>query len=131
MEFSRPEYWSGWPFPSPGDLTNPGMEPRSPSLQADFLPAEPQGKPKNTGVGRLSLLQQIFLTQDWNRGLLHYRQILYQLSYVLLTTTATTKSLQSCMTLCDPINGSPPGSAVPGILQARILERVAISFSNA
>ena len=39
-------------------------------------------------------------------------------------------SLQSCSTLCDPIDGSPPGSPIPGILQARILERVAISFSN-
>ena len=42
MEFSRPEYWSGQPFPSPGDLPNPGMEPRSPTLQADALPAGPQ-----------------------------------------------------------------------------------------
>ena len=42
MEFSRPEYWSGLPFPSPGDLPNPGIEPRSPTLQADSLPAEPQ-----------------------------------------------------------------------------------------
>ena len=41
------------------------------------------------------------------------------------------KSLQSCPTLCDPIDGSPPGSPVPGILQARILEWIAISFSNA
>jgi len=41
------------------------------------------------------------------------------------------KSLQSCPTLCDPIDGSPPGSAIPGILQARTLEWVAISFSNA
>ena len=46
-------------------------------------------------------------------------------------TTTTTKSLQSCPTLCDPIDGSPPGSTVPGILQARTLEWVAISFSNA
>ena len=45
MWFSRPEYWSGWPFPSPGDLPNPGIEPRSLSLQANSLPAEPQGKP--------------------------------------------------------------------------------------
>ena len=44
---------------------------------------------------------------------------------------AAAKSLQSCPTLCDPIDGSPPGSAVPGILQARTLEWVAISFSNA
>ena len=44
MEFSRQEYWSGLPFPSPGDLPNPGMEPRSPALQADALPSEPPGK---------------------------------------------------------------------------------------
>ena len=44
---------------------------------------------------------------------------------------AAAKSLQSCLTLCDPIDGSPPGSPVPGILQARTLEWVAISFSNA
>ena len=44
---------------------------------------------------------------------------------------AAAKSLQSCLTLCDPIDGSPPGSAVPGILQARTLEWVAVSFSNA
>ena len=44
MEFSRPEYWSGY-FPSPGDHPNPGIEPRSPALQVDSLPAEPQGKP--------------------------------------------------------------------------------------
>ena len=44
---------------------------------------------------------------------------------------AAAKSLQSCLTLCDPIDGSPPGSPVPGILQARILEQVAISFFNA
>ena len=47
------------------------------------------------------------------------------------TAAATAKSLQSCLTLCDPIEGSPPGSPVPGILQARTLEWVAISFSNA
>ena len=82
MKFSRPEYWSGYPFPSPGDLLNPGIEPRSPALQADSLPAEPQGKPKNTGVDSLSLLQQIFLTQELNWDLLHCRQILYQPSFL-------------------------------------------------
>ena len=56
MEFSRPEYWSGYPFPPPGDLPNPGIEPRSSSLQVDSLPADPQGKPRNTGGGSLSLL---------------------------------------------------------------------------
>ena len=52
------------PGPSPGDLPNPGIEPRSPALRADSLPAKPQGKPKNTRVGSLSLLQQIFPTQE-------------------------------------------------------------------
>ena len=55
MEFSRPEYWSGYTFPSPGDLPNPGMEPRFPALQADSLPAEPSGKP-------MKLIQTIFVT---------------------------------------------------------------------
>ena len=50
---------------------------------------------------------------------------------VMTTLTATAKSLQSCPTLCNPIDSSPPGSAIPGILQARTLEWVAISFSNA
>ena len=81
MEFSRPEYWSERPFPSPGDLPKLGIEPRSPTLQEDSLPAEPQGKPKKAGVGSLSLLQQIFPTQESNWGLLHWRWILYQLSY--------------------------------------------------
>ena len=51
VEFFRPEYWSGCPFPSPGDLPKPGIEYRSPALQTDSLLAEPQEKPKNTGVG--------------------------------------------------------------------------------
>ena len=45
MGFSRPEYWSGLPFPSPGDLPDPGIELRSPALQADALTSEPPGKP--------------------------------------------------------------------------------------
>ena len=49
----------------------------------------------------------------------------------MAAAAAAAKSLQSCLTLCDPIDGSPPGSAVPGILQARTLEWVSISFSNA
>ena len=93
MGFSRKEYWSGLPLPSPGDLPDPGIALRSPALRADALPSEPPGKPQYT----------------------YY---------------TAAKSLQSCPTLCDPIVGSPPGSPVPGILQARTLEWVAISFSN-
>ena len=62
-------------FPTQGSNT------RSPILWADSLPAEPYGKPKNIGVDSLSLLQGIFPTQESNQGLLHCRQILYQLSY--------------------------------------------------
>ena len=88
MDFSMKFSWNspgedtgvGSLFPSL-NLPNPGIEPRSPSLQADSLPAEQQGKPKNTGMGSLSLLQWIFPTQELNRGLLHCRQILYQLNY--------------------------------------------------
>ena len=50
--------------------------------------------------------------------------------YTLNAVAAAATSLQSCLTLCDPIDGSPPGSPIPGILQARTLEWVAISFSN-
>ena len=68
-------------MPSSGDLPNPGIEPMSPALQVDSLPPEPPGKPKNTAVGSLKLLQGIFPTQESNQGLLHCRMILYQLSY--------------------------------------------------
>jgi len=83
---------------------------------------------KNTGVGCHTLLQWIFPTQESIPGLLHCRQILYHLSHA---AAAAAKSIQSSPTLCDSIDSSPPGSPVPGILQARTLEWVAISFSNA
>ena len=66
---------------SPGDFPNSGIKLASPALQVNSLPAEPPRKPKNTGVGSLSLLQGIFPTQESNWGLLHCRRILYQLSY--------------------------------------------------
>ena len=62
-------------MPSSRGSSQPGTKPRSPSLQADSLPSEPPGKPKNTGVGSLSLLQRIFSTQELNWGLLHCRRI--------------------------------------------------------
>ena len=60
------EYWSGLPCPPPADLPNPGIELRFPALQADSWPSEPPGKPKNTGVHSLSLLQGIFPIQELN-----------------------------------------------------------------
>ena len=55
----------------------------------------------------------------------------YWVVFMVVLIAPAAKSLQSCLTLCDPIDGSPPGSPVPGILQARTLEWVGISFSNA
>ena len=109
VEFSRPEYWNRQPFPCPGDLPKPGIKPRSPALQADSLSARPQGKPKNTTVGSLSLLQGILWTQEWNRGLLHCRQILYQLSYnkaaqfILFTIFIIYFHFFTCTYLCHHI----------------------------
>ena len=96
-------------------------------------PFSPWNSPdQKTGVGSPSLLQGIFPTQGSNPGLLHCRQILYQLGHKgspKCMVAAAAKSLQLCPTLCDPIDG-PPGSTIPGILQARTMERVAISFSG-
>ena len=61
----------------------------------------------------------------------NYQKFEGQSIMVAAAAAAAAKSLQSCPTLCDPIDGNPPGSPVPGILQARTLEWVAISFSNA
>ena len=84
---------------------------------------------KNTRVGCHALLQRIFPTQRLNPHLLC---VLHWESGALpLVPPAAAKSLQSFLTLCDPIDDSPPGSPVPGILQARTLEWVAIAFSNA
>ena len=83
MGFPRQEYWSGLPFPSPGDLPDPGIELRSPALLADSLLSEPPGKPPKDHAA---------------------------------AAAAAAKSLQSYPTLCDPIDGSPPGTPIPGIL---------------
>ena len=66
---------------------------------------------------------------NWETGM-DSQSITSRLGNIYIAAAAA-KSLQSCPTLCDPIDGSPPGSPVPGILQARTLEWLAISFSNA
>ena len=73
-------------------LPNPGIEPGLPSCRWS-LPAEPQGKPKYTGVGSLSLLQRIFRTQESNQDRLHCRQILYQLIYQGSPSTEVNKAI--------------------------------------
>ena len=98
MGFYRQEYWWGLSCPPPGDFPTPGIKPtslKSPTLAGGFFITsstwEAQkseeswlytwGKPKNTRVGRLSLLQGIFQSRESNWGLLHCKHILYQLSY--------------------------------------------------
>ena len=76
IEFSRQDYCSGLPFPFPGDLPYPGIEPVSPAVAGEFSTNEPQGSPKMSAAAKL---------------------------------------LQLCLTLYDPIDGSPPGSSVHGI----------------
>ena len=93
----------------------------------------PQGSSDN-GISQARMLEWIAISfsrgSSWPRDQAQVscigRQVLYHWA-----TAAAAKSLQSCLTLCDPIDGSPPGSPIPGILQARTLEWVAISFSNA
>ena len=108
---------------------------------------------QDTGVGCYSLLQGIFPTRGQTQDsciigvvliveppgkpsnvivfLLKIENWLSRFNLIQHSHAAAAKSPQSCPTLCDPLDGSPPGSPVPGILQARILEWVAISFSNA
>ena len=102
------------------DLPDPGIELGSPALQADAFPTELPGKPfceMPPNVLPIFLCINFFLIDLC----VHH----------MYATAAAAKSLQSCPTLCDPIDGSPPGAPIPGILQARTLEWVAISFSNA
>ena len=107
---SCPALYSPWDSPgkntgvgslsSPRDLPNPEIKPRFPTLQADFLPAEPPGKPKDTGVGSLSLLQGIFLTQQSNQGLLHCRWILHQLSYQGILVARKRAAIDHLLSAC-------------------------------
>ena len=100
MGFPRQEYWSGLPFPFPGDLPDPGIEPMSPALTGGFFTSELSGKPQRRTAASAA------------------------------AAAAAAKSLQSCPTLCNPTNYSPPGSSVDGILQANVLKWVAILFSR-
>ena len=112
--FSRQEYWSGLSFFSSGDLPDAGIKPRYPMLQTDSLPAEPPGKPMNTGVGSLSLPLRIFPTQELNWRLLHGRQILYQQGYqgspkLSLGYLQYLKQCKCCVTSCQHVANSSVG----------------------
>ena len=88
-------------------------QPRYPALQADSLPAEPKGKPKNTGVGSLSLVQQIFLTQESNWGVLHCKWILYQLRY---QGSRNIRKVFKILSVTKEISSTTCGSVPPFLL---------------
>ena len=139
LVFSRQEHWSGLPFPSPvperekrrGSRSVVSDSSRPHGLQPTRLLCPWDFPGKNPGVGCHFLHQGIFATEGSNLCLLHWRFFTSAMWLHAAAAAAAAKSLQSCPTLCDPIDGSPPGSPIPGILQARTLEWVAISFSNA
>ena len=81
MGFSKQEYWSGLPCPPPGDLPNPGIEPRSPTLQVDSLLSEPPGKPKNIDIRPITLQQPL---SRQVKGRLHVSHLNQKLDMVKL-----------------------------------------------
>ena len=93
MGFSRQEYCSGLPFPSPRDLPDPGIEPRSPTLQADFLPTEPQGKP-----GWLGKSPKFLRTENYNQSSVQL------LSHVQLFATPWTPACQASLSIANSQN---------------------------
>ena len=117
MGFSRQEYWSGLPFPSPGDLPNSGIEPRSSILQVDSLPTELHC----TCPFPIQLIWETYQVNIQNVSV----SPLPWYSSVQFSSVS-----QSCPTLCNPMDRSLPGSSILGISQARILEWVAISFTR-
>ena len=106
MEFSRQEFWSGLPFPFPGDLPDPGIKPESPALQAYSLPFKLLGEALKQVINRTYR----YVIQNGERPLLQ---------------------LLLCLpTLCNYKDYRPPSSSAHGIFQAKILEWITISFSR-
>ena len=149
MEFSKQEYWSGLPFPTPGDLCNPGIEPVSlaySALAGGFFITVPPGKtPSYLSWWQLhssdcpesieSLLVHLFSLivhhpsfrsfwwcHLWNRP----ESAEFSPASLVICLLVT----QLCLTLCNPMDWSPRGSSVHGIFQARILVWLAIPFSR-
>ena len=132
MGFPRQEYWSGLSFPSPGHLHNTRTKPGSPELQADSLPFEPLLLLSHFSRVRLCTThrrQPTRLPRPWdspgkNTGVgCHFL-------LRCMKVKSESEVAQSCPTLSDPMDCSPPGSSVHGIFQARVLEWVAIAFSD-
>ena len=133
MEFSRQQYSNGLPFPSPGDLPDPGIKAGSRTLQADTSPSEPPGKlvreryPGKSNKDYWELLRGQLRVCDYKSNVVLISKLFLPILPCRVYAAAAAAKLRQC----DPIDGSPPVSSVPGILQARTLGWVAISFSNA
>ena len=114
MGFSRQEYWSGLPFPSAGDLPDPGIEPGSPALQADSLPTEPPGKPWR--VSRSVVCDFVTTWTPCINGPNSSSPCCSRVNYPWHTETNGAHQFssvaQSCPTLCNPMNRSTPGLPV-------------------
>ena len=116
--------------------SQPGVKPRYLTLQMDFLPAEPPGKPKNTGVGSLSRLQLIFPTCIAGRFFtteLPGKSSDCSTKLLLLTCSCYCSVTKSCLTLCDPVSCSPAGFLVCHISQSLLkfmsIESVTLTIS--
>ena len=107
MGFSRQEYWSGLPFPSPGDLPNPGIEPASPTLQADSLPSESPGKP-HIHVGLVQLKTRYGYYTGWG----------FHPSFHLYGEGNGTPRQDSCLE--NPMDGGAWWAAVHGVARSQI-----------
>ena len=107
-------------------------------IRQDITPSKPM-KPTTFPASFLKFLNSVVSDHIWKTHTDTYTHIYETYTHIqnfffihwIIYAAAAAKSLQSCLTLCNPIDGSPPGSAIPGILQARTLEWAAISFSNA
>ena len=108
-EIRRQEYWRGLPFPSPGDLHDPGIKSGSPALEADFLPYEPPGKPLKWSFCKLFCFTGI---TELVSGTFSFK---LRVVWFCTQSAAAAKLLQSCPTLSNPMDCSLPGSSVHGI----------------
>ena len=157
--FSRQEYRSGLSFPYPGNLPNLGIKPASPALAGGLFIIEPPGKWLSSVIAFIALWRYTYVNLNEGEGhfsntvnLIHLfssasfwtcpilvlpEKVIVGLPLLIILllsqfgVAAAAKSFQSCWTLWDPVDGSPSGSPILGILQARTVQWVAISFSNA
>ena len=120
--FSRQQFWNGLPFPSPGDLPNPGNEPGSSALQADSLPTELWAAYHNIHFAAPRIKGPLNYAKSTLPMLYQCDNKVWMIAHLFTMWFQFSSVAQSCLTLSDPMDCSPPGSSVHGISQARVLE---------